>query len=173
MVCRINACIFDLAWVVEGVVRCADMCPKMSSTDSLVTSGVQEGNYTNVGSTLPSYMHQNISGQSPADGYTLFSKVDTPFRNYIKPVNGKCSIINTANLSAIDAQINSAGNNFGVCRYNASGYTVRLMLAYFLLLIALWRSPIPLHVWNDGYTDTSVALCPHKLTVAHKMLIAR
>ncbi len=112
MVCRINACNFDLAWVVEGVVRCADMCPKMSSTDSLVTSGVQEGNYTNVGSTLPSYMHQNISGQSPADGYTLVSKVDTPFRNYIKPVNGKCSIINTANLSAITLKLTALATIF-------------------------------------------------------------
>ncbi len=95
-------------------------------------------------------MHQNISAQSPADGYTLFSSVDTPFRNLIDPVNGSCSIINTVNLTAINSWITSVGNNFGVCLYNASGYTVRLMLAYILLLIALletslfvWRFPFP------------------------------
>ncbi len=103
-------------------------------------------------------MHQNISAQSPADGYTLFSSVDTPFRNLISPVNGSCSIINTVNLTAINSVINNIGNNFGVCLYNASGYTVRLMLAYTLLLIALldisfsvWRLPCPLLSYRSPF----------------------
>ncbi len=73
----------NIAWVVESAVRCAHVCPQLSSTDSLFSSGLQEGNYTNVGSTLPSWMHQNIFAQSSADGYTLFSSVDTPHRNLI------------------------------------------------------------------------------------------
>jgi len=140
----------NIAWVVESAVRCAHVCPQLSSTDSLFSSGLQEGNYTNVGSTLPSWMHQNIFAQSSADGYTLFSSVDTPYRNLIYPVNGSCSIINTVNLTAINSWITNIVNNFGVCLDNASGYTVRLMLAYILLLIApqeislsVWRFPFP------------------------------
>ena len=90
---------------------------------------VQEGNYTNISLSLPAWMRQNIPGPSLPDGYTLFPSVDTPFRNYIFPVNGSCSIINTVNLTAINTCARSGpGNPFGVCCFNATGYVVRLML---------------------------------------------
>ena len=89
----------------------------------LVCPCEQDGNYTNIRASLPGWMLQNIPAPAPAAGFTVIPSVDVPFRNYLKSVNGSCSIITTANMSAIN-NCAVTENSFGYCCYNASGYTV-------------------------------------------------